>query len=183
MIDFLKSLLGTKAKESSSTVAGVGAARYAYADGYADADHVILVSCARLSIGLGHQYSVSAKLALPVTDEQLGLSIQRALDEYLPDYELPENHREKRQSMLKAMGYRSERQLQMQTICCCIARTERGIEFTPTHNGGTSGDSKGFQGIKPIVLVSQQAAVAEFGKAFRSTLNASSTIYDRRVYL
>lgn len=182
MIAFLKSFFGAKSEQEANAKT-VEAASYASADGYVDNNHVILVSNGRLPTGLMHNYSVSVVLPLPVTDELLGISILKALDQYLPVYELPEDHKKRRQTMLKTMGYRSERQLQEQTILCSIERTEKGIEFTPTHNGGTSGDSRGFQWIKPTILVPEQAVVAEFGKAFRSTLNASSTIYDCRVYL
>ena len=54
-----------------------------------------------------------------------------------------------------------------------------GFEFEPTHNGGTAGDSKGFQPNGCAFTIPLSSRSDELGAALRKAFSLCTTIYER----
>ena len=83
--------------------------------------------------------------------------------------------REITKEFLKAAHVRSWRQLQTGAVACWIAERDGVIVLTPLRNGGTRGDSKGFQPFGASdVTVAASATDAELGAAVIEALDRSA---------
>ena len=119
-------------------------------------------------------------ISLPRTapPEQLGQVVRSALNNYRPETPDPSDFKKVRADFLQVMGVTSNKRLQETTINCGVTANGIAIEFEPTHNGRTSGDSKGFQPITGTKLsVPGGASDAELGNTLVSALDLCTSIY------
>jgi hypothetical protein len=92
-----------------------------------------------------------------------------------PDREAARNARAR---LLRAAGLSSERKLQQRAVCCTIYRDPRELRFTPSHNGGTRGDRKGFHHRSDTsVAIPPNGPPAQAGEALRSALSRCTSVF------
>jgi len=83
-----------------------------------------------------------------------------------------------RTRLLRAAGLSSERKLQQKAICCTISREVQELRFTPSHNGGTRGDQKGFHHIGAAsVAIAANAPPARAAEALREALRRCTSVF------
>ncbi len=105
--------------------------------------------------------------------------MRSVLDGYRPDIAQPTDWKQVTATFVRGLGAKSNKQLQQSSICCGIREQEGELVFEPTHNGGTSGDAKGFQPIKEThVSVRGDAPTSEIGTALLRGFHLCTTIYE-----
>lgn len=116
---------------------------------------------------------------VPYDLKSTGQSIVSALDASEVNIPDPDNWSDVRQRLVKAAGTSSYRRLQQTSIYCGISKENNKISFTPTHNGGTKGDSKGFHfhPDKTIEMRTTKEPV-KAGEALMKCFKACTTIYE-----
>lgn len=122
-------------------------------------------------------------LLLPVTasDDAVGAALTQVLDGsgQVLDLVRPEELHAARAEQLRAAGLSSERRLQQSAIRCGIERLPSRVRFTPCHNGGTRGDTKGFRDLEQAAtVVDLPASEADLGEALRAALGACTSCFD-----
>jgi hypothetical protein len=81
---------------------------------------------------------------------------------------------------LKGMGVKSNAQLQRTALNVGIIQLESNLEFSPTHNGGATGDSKGYfpiSGQSPL-CIAIDASPAEIGATLLKAFSLCTSVYD-----
>jgi hypothetical protein len=116
-----------------------------HATAYLKNGKVIIHAQARSTAGVYLAAMPVRRLPLEAGGDALGRALRDALDAYQAEVPHPTTWRDFGADVLKASGVRSWRALQVGTACCTISRNSAHIMISPSHNGGTSGDGRGFQ--------------------------------------
>jgi hypothetical protein len=120
-------------------------------------------------------------ISLDAANDDLGRAVRASLEGYRSEIARPSDWKQLRVSFVEGLGAKSHRQLQQYAINCRIVEWERELEFQPTHNGGTKGDSKGFQPISGTsFMVAAGATAAEIGTALVRGFDLCTTTYGQR---
>ncbi len=107
--------------------------------------------------------------------EHVGRALRQVLSAYRDGVEDSTNWSEHSREFLRHAGFRSWKALETKSRSCWIQETATEIIFTPLHNGGRSGDQKGFQPFGAIPLkISVSASDAELGSVLLAALQAST---------
>ena len=147
-----------------------------YATAYLFPDRLIVHSLTHTDFGL-FACEPFQRLDRDVSPEEIARCIGSSLDAFRTQRDMP-NAKELRKSFLAGMGVKSNAQLQRTAICVGISQGA-GLEFEPTHNGGTTGDSKGFQpipGLEPL-RVSIDSLPAEIGAVLLKAFSLCTSVY------
>ena len=110
--------------------------------------------------------------------EQIAVAIRVALEHSRDQREMPAGGKEFAKAFLAGMGVKSNAQLQRQSLNVGIEQAG-DIAFHPTHNGGSAGDTKGFQTIagQEVVRVPTDAAPAEITAALLKAFSLCTSVY------
>jgi hypothetical protein len=96
--------------------------------------------------GVGLAGPKVARLLAPFRAEAVGAAARAALAAYQQDVAHPKDWTDEGKAFLTACGERSWKALTTGARFCDIESwTDGEIQLLPTHNGGNSGDEKGFQ--------------------------------------
>lgn len=109
--------------------------------------------------------------------DEIGRCVRIALESSHVGSEMP-NVKETTKGFHAGVGVKSNAQLQRAAVCVGISQAG-ALEFEPTHNGGTSGDAKGFQPIartEPLRLPAD-APRADIGAALMKAFSLCTTVY------
>jgi len=118
------------------------------------------------------------KLSGDATVEEVGQAVGSVLDGYRADAPQPTDWKQVTAEFVRGLGAKSNKQIQQKSICCGIREQEGQLVFEPTHNGGTSGDAKGFQPIKGAdVAIRADAPASEVGAALLRGFDLCTTVY------
>ncbi len=150
-----------------------------FASAYKFADRIVLHSRARLPGWTLIACEPYLTLAQDAVAEDLGRAVLTALAGFRPDMPDPTDFKQVTADFVRGVGAKSHKQLQESSISCGIAEREGRLEFQAHHNGGTSGDAKGFQPIPGAQFsVAVNSSVTEIGTALMRCLSQCTTIYD-----
>jgi len=120
-------------------------------------------------------------LTLPrdASAEDVGRAVQTALAGFRPEAPDPVDFKQITPAFVRGVGAKSNKQLQETSISCGISERDGRLEFQPNHNGGTSGDTKGFQPISGTQFsLPADSAPAEIGTALLRCFGLCTSIYD-----
>jgi len=146
-----------------------------FAGAYAFGEKVVIHG----QCGHGGYYLVGAPAlgaSLSDADDVLGRFVREALAGYQPNLpaQAPSDDNWMK-PVLKAVGARSQRQLQEAGRHCWIEETATGSAIVPTYNGGNRGAQRGFTRLEDrAVRVGRDASDLEFGAALRRALECCS---------
>ena len=143
------------------------------ASAYRFSDRLVLHSEARTPAGFYIACEPYLTLAQDTVEEEVGRAVQSALANFRAEIPQPTNFKQGKADFIRGVGTKSHKKLQEGSIHCGIRERDGKIEFEPSHNGGTSGDTKGFQPISGAkVSLPANSDPAEIGtallKRFRS---------------
>jgi hypothetical protein len=175
-MNFLKNLLGSK---PNPVAAKKRPPPGKFASAYRFPDRIVLHSLARLP-GWA-MIACEPYLTLPrdAAAEDVGRAVQTVLAGFRPETPDPDDFKQVTAAFVRGVGARSHKQLQETSISCGIAERDGRVEFQPHHNGGTSGDTKGFQPIAGAQFsLPTDSAPAEIGTALLRCFALCTTIYD-----
>ena len=119
-------------------------------------------------------------ISLPPTasPEQIGQAVRTVLHSYRPEMPDPADFKKVREDFVRNMGVKSNKRLQETSINCGLRAENGTIKFEPTHNGGTSGDSKGFQATSGTAFsIPSGGNDAELGNALLRAFDLCTSIY------
>jgi hypothetical protein len=130
--------------------------------------------------GFGFDSEPYRLLSPNLPDDELGAIILEVLAESKRIIPAPDRDRMRhaRTQLLRAAGLSSERKLQQKAICCTITRDGQELRFTPSHNGGTRGDKKGFHHMNDALLtIPANGPPARAAETLRETLRRCTSVF------
>lgn len=139
--------------------------------------------CASCLTGAGFHFDAEPwrKLQSQQSDEALGCALRTVLggsERVIPTPDR-EGMRRSRKELLRAAGMRSERQLQMQSVCVLVVRSKASLQFIPSRNGGTRGDRKGFHHLNDAMLaLPVNAPSTVLGATLRAAFERCTSVYE-----
>lgn len=148
------------------------------ASAYRFPDRMVLHSQARLpgwALAACEPY-----LTLPrdAVAEDVGRAVQTVIAGFRAEAPQPDDFKQVTAAFVRGVGARSHKQLQESSISCSIMERDGRLEFQPYHNGGTSGDTKGFQPISGAQFsLAADSAPAEIGATLVRCFALCTTIY------
>ena len=148
-----------------------------FAGAYAFADRIVIVTYGRVADGALVQGAVCFTVRLRATEKIVGYGGLQALEVFLPVYAPPKDFDARRRTQLKALGVRTERELQRHALYCSFHRVPGRIEFLPTHNGGHKGDQKGYQPLTTGFAIPDGSEIADVGVALRQAFKLCTTVF------
>lgn len=131
--------------------------------------------------GPGVEWEPCFLLPATASTDAVGAALSQVLDGSgrVLDLRGPDELRAARREQLRAAGLSSESRLQKIAISCRIERLPDRVLFTPTHNGGSRGDTKGFRNLEgAATTVTFPASEAELGEALSAALCNCTSSYD-----
>lgn len=131
--------------------------------------------------GPGVQWRPFLLLPAMTSDDGVGAALSQVLDGSgrVLDLTGPNELREARREQLRAAGFSSERKLQQSAVLCVIRRLPDRVRFTPTHNGGTRSDMKGFKPLEKAATEDRlPTSEAALGEALRAALRRCTSSYE-----
>jgi hypothetical protein len=154
---------------------------------YSYEDSLFLCVVSEVRGGPGVQSEPFCRLSSADSDSAIGRTLTeipdgsgRALDVKSP-IELRDAQKEK----IRAAGFSSERDLMKRAVLCLVKRFANSIGFTPTHNGGTRGETKGFHDLEEIAsTISFPATDFGIAAALRAALGSragTSSLSDGKI--
>jgi hypothetical protein len=110
---------------------------------------------------------------------EIGNLLLMALGSAETDITDPDKYEGNIKPVLNVAGVRSIKELHEQAMYCVIEQDETGYIITPTHNGGTRGNSKGFQFL-PVEAFSLSSTCKpdELGSSLFGAFKKCSSIYN-----
>jgi len=150
------------------------------ASAYKFSDRLVLHSFGQTPAGF--YVACEPYLILPrdATAQDLGHAVQAAVARFCAEILQPTDWKQTTAAYVRGVGARSHRKLQETSVCCGIAECRDRIEFEPSHNGGTSGDTKGFQPIPDAkISISANSTPIEIGTALFEGFARCTTIYEQ----
>jgi hypothetical protein len=148
------------------------------ASAYRFADRIVLHSQGRTPSWIYVACEPYVTLSPGAAAEEVGRAVRSVLDGYRADAPQPTDWKQVTAGFVRGLGTKSNKQIQQDSICCGIREQEGQLVFGPTHNGGTSGDAKGFQPIKRAqVAIRTDAPDSEIGAALLRGFDLCTTVY------
>lgn len=148
------------------------------ASAYKFSDRFVLHSQARTPAWFYIACEPYVTLSTSVTTEEIGAAAQTVLTGFRAEIPQPTDFKQVTADFVRGVGAKSHKKLQETSICCGINEQDGKIEFKPTHNGGTSGDSKGFQPIAAEkISLPSNASTTEIGSALLKAFSLCTTVY------
>jgi hypothetical protein len=142
-------------------------------------DRLILHSHAQKPAGFYIACEPYLTLPTDATTEQVGHAVQSVLAGFRTDIPQPSDWKHVTADFIRNIGVKSHKKLQESSIFCGIEEQNGKIEFVPSHNGGTSGDTKGFQAISGAkISLAANSATDEIGTALLKGFSLCTTIYE-----
>jgi len=175
-MNFLKNLFGSK---PNPITAKKEPPPGKFASAYRFPDRMLLHSKARMPGWALIACEPYLTIPRDAAAEDVGRAVQIALAGYRA--EVPDSSDLKRvtAAFVRGIGAKSHRRLQESSISCSIRELDGRLEFHPYHNGGTSGDTKGFQPISGAQFsLAADSAPAEIGIALVRCFALCTTIYE-----
>jgi hypothetical protein len=110
---------------------------------------------------------------------EIGKLLLMALSSAETNVSDPDKYEGNIKPVLNVAGVRSNKELQEQAMYCVIEQYEAGYIITPTHNGGTRGNSKGFQFLPVEAFrLSSTCKQDELGTSLLKAFKKCTSIYD-----
>lgn len=177
-MNFLKNLLGSTPNPVTATKKSPPSGKWASA--YRFPDRMVLHSQARLPSWIHLACEPYLTLPRDAAAEDVGRAVRTVLDGFRAEAPQPDDYKQGAAAFVRGVGAKSQKQLQETSICCGIMERDGQLEFQPHHNGGTSGDRKGFQPISGVQYsLAADSAPAEIGAALIRCFALCTTIYLR----
>jgi hypothetical protein len=148
------------------------------ASAYKFEDRIVLHSQARTPAWF--YISCEPYLSLPndANAEEIGRAAQSVLANFCAEIPQPTNLKDVTASFLQEIGVKSNKMLQESSVFCGINEQEGFIDFKPSHNGGTSGDAKGFQPIAvPKFSLPANSPPSELGAGLLRAFTLCTSVY------
>lgn len=143
-------------------------------------DRIIVHSNAQAEAGFWVSTEPYFTLDADASAPEIGEALARALSESRTGFSVAKMDMQAvMKPLLRAARVRSWRRFVQQAVCCNITyEPSQGFQIDPTHNGGTRGDSKGFQ-FRPSrrIVVASEAAAEELGSALLRGFEACTSVY------
>jgi hypothetical protein len=150
-----------------------------FAGAYRFPDRIVLHSQGRLPSWAMIACEPFLTLPRDANPEEVGRAVQSVLAGFRAEITDSPNLKDVTAAFVRGVGAKSHKQLQETSISCGIREREGQLEFQPEHNGGTSGDTKGFQSISGAQFsLPANSAPAEIGAALLRCFALCTTIYD-----
>jgi hypothetical protein len=146
-----------------------------YAGAYLFSVRMVTVSFGRVPAGFFVQCDPFIELPLESDDEKIGQAVLKSLKDFRAHLAAPDDFAAHRKKQILALGFGSERQMQRQALYCSVTLGPEGFKFEPTHNGGASGDSKGFQPNGSALTLPLSSSAAAIGAALRRSFSLCTT--------
>jgi hypothetical protein len=105
---------------------------------------------------------------------QIGEAVIDALNRSKIEVPIPTDHKAVEQELFKVMGVRSRRASMAGTRYCSVEREARAITIAPYHNGGASGDDRGYRPLGNPISLPLDAPAESIGEAVRAVLARST---------
>jgi hypothetical protein len=151
-----------KGKPKSKRMAGV----------YLHSGQLLLHAQRRAQAGFCVSALPVVKLSATCQAEEVGRCLRQVLAAFQDNLTDPEDWQALRTQFLQATGFKSWKALESTARSCWIEEAEPQITFTPLRNGGTRGDSKGFQPNQELpVSVPCHCSDEQLGKALLQALS------------
>ena len=149
------------------------------ASAYRFPDRIVLHSQGRTPSWIHAACEPYVKLSLDAVTQELGQAVRSVLDGYQPEAPQPTDWKEVTAGFVRGLGAKSNRQVQQSSVCCGIREQDGQLVFEPTHDGGTSGDAKGFQPLNGAnISIQTDAPASEIGAALLRGLDRCTTVYE-----
>ena len=110
-------------------------------------DRVLVVPNCPTPTGLLLSFEPYAVLSLAATDHELGMAIEAALFASTRTVPHPTDWKATSAPRLAAAGVKSERAFQLKSALVQVSKTPESVQVSPSHNGGATGDDRGFRPI------------------------------------
>lgn len=149
-----------------------------FASAYRFPDRIVLHSLAQMPSWI--MITCEPYLALPrdAAAEEIGRAVHTVIAGFRPDAPDPADFKQVTADFVRGVGAKSHKQLQETAISCSIKELDGQLEFQPSHNGGTSGDTKGFQPISGAQFsLPANSSPADIGAALLRCFDLCTTIY------
>ena len=148
------------------------------ASAYKFSDRFVLHSQARRPAGFYIACEPYVTLSNSATAEEIGIAVQTVLTGFRSEIPQPTDLKQVTADFVRGIGAKSHKKLQETSICCGINEQDGKIDLKPKHNGGTSGDSKGFQPIVDSkISLPSNSSPAEIGSALLKAFLLCTTVY------
>src|SRR5580765_1716354 len=176
-MSFFKNIFGSK---SNPTTPRKAPPPGKFASAYQFPDRIVLCSYARLpewALITCEPYLTLRRDAAP---EEVGRAVQTVLAGFRAEVPESVDLKQVTAAFVRGVVARSHKQLQESSVSCSIMERDGQLEFQPSHNGGTSGDTKGFQPVSGAQFtLPADSAPAEIGTALARCFALCTTIYER----
>jgi hypothetical protein len=148
------------------------------ASGYSFLDRIVLHSLGQTPAGFYIACEPYVTLPREAPPEDIGRAVQTVLYGYQAEVPQPVDWKQFTAVFVRGLGAKSHKKVQESSMSCGISQRQGRLEFNPTHNGGTSGDGKGFQPIAGAHFsIPASAAPSEIGEALLRGFGLCTTIY------
>jgi hypothetical protein len=149
------------------------------ASAYKFKDRLILYSQARTSAWFYISCEPYLTRSRDASTEEIGWALQTVVASFRAEIPQPTNLKDGTANFIRGIGAKSNKKIQEGSIYCGINEQDGIIHFEPSHNGGTSGDAKGFQ---PIIgakySLPLNASPSEIGAGLLKGFALCTTIYE-----
>jgi hypothetical protein len=152
-------------------------ANYKSATAYLFSDHLMLHS--ELSTPFGRLASEPfLRVPRDVSPDEIGRAAATVLEASRSAPDTPHG-KDFANFYLKSLGVKSNAELQRTALNVSIAHMANNFEFSPTHNGGASGDTKGYRPIPEVspLSVSADAPAADIGEILLKAFSLCTSVY------
>ena len=111
-------------------------------------------------------------------DEDIGKLLQKAFDPVEEPDRGSSGPSHAIELIVEMAGVKSFLELQRVSKYCGLELSNRGISVIPTHNGGTAGDSKGFQYLPDEeILISPKETIGSIGEALKTAFSRCTSSF------
>ena len=142
-------------------------------------DRIVLHGTGRLVSWMCIACEPYVTLGRNASAEELGQAVKRVIEGFRAQMPDPSDWKEVTAGFVRGVGAKSHKQLQQTSICCGLSEKAGQLEIQPNHNGGTSGDSNGFQPIAGATFtIPFSAPPAEVGPALLRGFNLCTSVYE-----
>jgi hypothetical protein len=132
-------------------------------------DRILIHPWQKTTMGLGIAAAPYVTLPLDAPPHALGNCVLAALGESSKEVPHPSSWKGQNEPLLKAAGVRSQKAFQSGARSLMVERDARALRIEPSRNGGTKGDSKGFEPLPALAISLAPASKAEtIGAAIRA---------------
>ena len=148
---------------------------------YAYEESLFICAISEVRNGPGVEWEPYYRLSSADSDDAIGKVLSQVLDGsgLILNLRDPTELQKARKEQLRVAGFSSEQNLMKRAVFCLVERLPKSIRFTPTHNGGTCGDTKGFHHLTEIATtIPLPAKDSEIGAALRVAVRSCTRTID-----